>query len=227
MQLRLAIVQPPAGATCQIAKRGDDEDRCLRTITSPCVHPHKCKAGPARLRPHRAVMMSIKKILVKSGAGVDTERAIPQPYRVAPDGVVKEAILDVVVISPGCLQTYPVDVTIRCPHGLESASSRPAVAAKDGELEKCSRYDASVTPISLETYGRLGVASMAGLRQLALAMDPASTLGSFQSPRDLLAISGGIAVGNRKKLALENCGHDAALLWPLFWRQCGNETSSR
>eukprot|EP00973_Karenia_brevis_P029370 4050513-Karenia_brevis.AAC.1 len=141
-----------------MVKRGDDE-RCLEEITEPPIHPHKCKAGSARLRPHRAIMMTLKKYIVKSGAEADLERALPYLYRMEPDGRVKEAILDVVVTSPGCLQTIPVDVTIRCPHGLKDcngrplAAYRPSTAAAEGEQDKLLRYDESVMPLAFETYG--------------------------------------------------------------------------
>eukprot|EP00973_Karenia_brevis_P086864 12047634-Karenia_brevis.AAC.1 len=88
------MVSPPAGATCQISKAGTTEEKCLQTIMAPCIHPHVCKAGPARLRPHRAVMVALKNVFTKAGAEVDLERAMPCLYTVAPTGVITEAILD-------------------------------------------------------------------------------------------------------------------------------------
>ena len=67
-----------------------------------------------------------------------------------------------------------------CPHGIRNnqclivATTTPAVAAKDGEVEKQYRYDSSVSPVSLETYGRMGPASMDALRKLARHPRPAS-----------------------------------------------------
>eukprot|EP00973_Karenia_brevis_P016295 2230967-Karenia_brevis.AAC.1 len=83
-------------------------------------------------------MVSLKRVLEKAGLEVDLERAMPYLFRLEPDGNVVEAILDVVAIIPGCLDTLPFDVTIRCPHGVEHAAHRPSQAAKDGEVEKCS-----------------------------------------------------------------------------------------
>eukprot|EP00973_Karenia_brevis_P030675 4229119-Karenia_brevis.AAC.1 len=77
-----------------MAKRGDEE-RCLEEIGDPPMHPHKCKAGSARLRRHRAIMITLKKYLVRFGAEADLERALPYLFRMEPDGKVKEAILDV------------------------------------------------------------------------------------------------------------------------------------
>eukprot|EP00973_Karenia_brevis_P032506 4483446-Karenia_brevis.AAC.1 len=51
LQLRLGMVTVPDGAVCQITKNSGD--KCLHTLTEPLVHPHVCKMGPARLRPHR------------------------------------------------------------------------------------------------------------------------------------------------------------------------------
>ena len=135
-------------------------------------------------------MLTTKKVVEKCGAAADLERALPCLYRVAPDGAVKEAVLDFAVTSPGCFQISSLDVTIRCQHGVGHAQCQPAVAAEDSELEKTSRHNKSLAPIPLETYGRMGVASMAGLRQLALSLNPVSMHGPFRSPRDLLATDG-------------------------------------
>ena len=102
-------------------------------------------------------MVSLKKCVARAGAEADLERAMPYLYRLQPDGKVKEAILDVVVSSAGCLQTMPFDVTIRCPRGLKDyhgtpfTAIRPAEAARDGEQEKSLRYDDPVIPLAFET----------------------------------------------------------------------------
>eukprot|EP00973_Karenia_brevis_P061149 8503719-Karenia_brevis.AAC.1 len=83
-------------------------------------------------------MVSLKRVLERAAAEVDLERAMPQLYRLEPDGKVVEAILDVVAILPGSFVTMPFDVTIRCPHNQDFASHRPSVAAKDGEVDKSS-----------------------------------------------------------------------------------------
>eukprot|EP00973_Karenia_brevis_P022840 3142191-Karenia_brevis.AAC.1 len=117
-------------------------------------------------------MTAIQKVCEKTGAFVDLERAIPALYRVGDDGVVKEAILDVVILSPGSFTLHALDVTIRCPHGCRNdrgqslAANQVAVAAKDGELEKLMRYGTGAKPMSIETYGRVGFKSMEELRHL-------------------------------------------------------------
>ena len=73
------------------------------------------QACPARQRPHRAVNVCLKQV-TSAGAEVDLERVVPSLYHVGSDGRVVEAILDAIVITPGCVNSVPLDVTIRCPH---------------------------------------------------------------------------------------------------------------
>eukprot|EP00973_Karenia_brevis_P033661 4641930-Karenia_brevis.AAC.1 len=55
-------------------------------------------------------------------------------------------------------------------------------------MEKCNRYDASVTPLALETYGRMGVASMSGLRRFSSTVSAHAVKSGFlRQPRGLLA----------------------------------------
>ena len=73
--LRLGEISIPDGAVCQITAASGEQ--CLKAMRNPCVHPHLCKKDPARLRPHRAIMMAIKNMCEKAHAFVDLERAIP------------------------------------------------------------------------------------------------------------------------------------------------------
>ena len=119
-------------------------------------------------------MMVLAKRFKELGCFVDVERAIPSLHKVDNNGVVTEAILDVVCSTPGALMSSMLDVTIRCPHavrtsdGHRSAASQPAQAAIDGEQEKAARYGAAVKPIAFETYGRMGPCSMAALKGATL-----------------------------------------------------------
>ena len=60
-------------------------------------------------------------------------------YKVDDKGAILEAILDVVLMAPGCLVQSFFDETIRCPHaarvdhGVRSTASTPGVAALGGE----------------------------------------------------------------------------------------------
>eukprot|EP00973_Karenia_brevis_P036494 5032248-Karenia_brevis.AAC.1 len=107
---------------------------------------------------------------MKWGCFVDVERAVPCLYRITDNGTITEAILDVVMSLPGGLVTSYYDVTIRCPHSVRNnqghrvAALRPSVSAADGEMEKLTRYGRQVLPVSVETYGRMGRASMEALR---------------------------------------------------------------
>ena len=196
LQIRLALVVMPQGAVCQISKASDVDDKCLTAMTDQCIHPHLCKRGPARLRPHRAVMVGLKNILVRAGAEVDLERAIPSLYRIDTEGKVTEAILDAVVITPGCSSSTPLDVTIRCPHAQRynneaattmKASVTPSVAAREGENDKHARYGPSVLPVALETYGRMGRTSLQAVNQLANQVVAASASSRFHCGSDFVA----------------------------------------
>ena len=220
LQLRLGVVSAPSGAVCQIKR--NDGDPCLHAITNPCVHPHICSKGPARLRPHKAVMVAMEQVCKRGGAGVDLERAIPALYRVASDGKVTEAILDVVVLSPGSFNSFSVDVTIRCPHSIRNerqnhlSANRAAVAACDGELEKLMRYGEEVSPLSLETYGRIGVKSLQCMRQLTTCVATSSShycsysSGSHMLRALLIAVERALAY-NIADVTLLSLGHSAGL----------------
>ena len=173
MQLRLGMVRAPEGAVCQIPRAKGDGEQCLTKLTNPLEHPHLCKCGPARLRPHRSLLVTLLRLLRKEGCFADEERAVPCLYRIDENGRVTEAILDVILSLPGGLASSYLDVTVRCPHsvrnsaGARAASSRASVAAADGELEKLTRYGSSVQAVSFETYGRLGRKSEESLRAIA------------------------------------------------------------
>ena len=127
-------------------------------------------------------MVSLKRVLERAGAEVDLERPIPALYRIDTEGKVTEAILDAVVITPGCFSTVPVDVTIRCPHAQRTAtraSATPSVAAGQGEEDKHNRYGSSVLPLALETYGRMGRTSLQSVHQLANQVVAASVASRF------------------------------------------------
>ena len=170
--IRLGIVEVPRGAVCQIEKatKNGCDDKCLQSIRMPLTHPHLCRVGPARLRPHNAIRDKLAHLLHRAGARCDKERAVPDLYRVDPDsGRVTEAILDVVSSFPGGISQTLLDVTVRCPHAgrYEKADSRCGDAAAGGEWDKQERYGDCVSPVAFETYGRLGAVSVRHLQSLA------------------------------------------------------------
>ena len=149
--IRFVAVQAPEGSCCMIPKAGDHE-LCLTTPKNPVVHPLLCKQGPARVRTHKFMCSTLTRLLRKTGAHVDMERAIPQLYMLEADGTrITEAILDVVSSHPGGLCKFMVDVTIRAPHAAryEKADHIPGVAASAGESDKLEGHGLFVLPISL------------------------------------------------------------------------------
>ena len=120
------------------------------------------------------------------------------------EGKVTEAILDVIVITPGCSSMTPIDVTIRCPHAQRvatHASRTPSAAAEAGEKDKHSRYGSSVLPIALETYGRMGRKSMQSVGHLANQTVAASVSSRFHCGSDFIASM--------------RCELERALLWNI------------
>jgi len=67
----LDLVRVAPGTTCQLSKNGNGDEKCLEDVSEACVHRHICKLVPARLRPHRAVMVGLERVLVRTGVEVD------------------------------------------------------------------------------------------------------------------------------------------------------------
>ena len=86
----------------------------------------------------------------------------PQLYKILEGGDIQEAILDVVVAWPGLPALHYIDVTIHSAFAssLRKATTCPGVAAAGGEKGKFNRYGREVLPISMETLGRVGDASL-------------------------------------------------------------------
>ena len=165
--MRMGALEAPAGTVCQIPKANGDT--CLREMSHPVVHPQLCKHGPARLRPHRSLVVKLTKLVQRSGMFADMERAVPSLYRIDAQGKVQETVLDVVASPPAGFSTFTADITVRCPHSerYAGAATTPGRAANDGELEKFERYGDTVSPLSFETYGRLGMRSQQALMRMA------------------------------------------------------------
>ena len=67
------------------------------------------------------------------------------------------------------------------------SATKAGVAAEQGERDKLYRYGDSVTPIALETYGRMGKKSIEGLRQIVNLASTATGFSRFRTGGDLLA----------------------------------------
>ena len=135
-------------------------------------------------------------LLVHEVAGymVDTQVYVPQwdrPKAGGQPGQVEHAYLDLHVLGPPDDPERYLDVAVRLPVGEVVEAELRLRAAQDGrtarqeEASKRCRYPSSrhgvrLTPLVLETYGRLGKAALQYLRSLAkshVARDPELQVG--------------------------------------------------
>ena len=180
--LRMAALRPPVGATCRMLKRvvrDDDGGRegeaqaqeCGHALGPRCAHALLCKAGPARMRPHRHLAAVLRRELRAAGAEVDMERVVPELIDRRPQTPEdkRDAVLDLVVSFPGAFMQCWIDVSIRCPlaERYGRADQVPGEAAAKAAEEKHERYGPYVLPLAFETYGRLGSAVRRTLEILA------------------------------------------------------------
>ena len=171
LNMRLGIMEVGPGSVCQVPRSTDvtsTPELCLHSLDGDLMHPLLCKAGPARYRRHRALAESVGRCVRDAGAHVDLERACPGLYTYDSHGNVKEAILDIVYHVPGGPLQRKIDVTIRCPFASlqGDVGVTPGIAAHTGEEDKRRRYGTSVLCLAFESFGRLGVVSLANLRLL-------------------------------------------------------------
>ena len=180
--LRLGEVRPPHAATCKILTRAvhDEEGQgdpgaqareCGHVLGPRGEHALLCKAGPARMRPHRHLAAVLCKEMRAIGAEVDMERVVPELIDKRPQTPAekRDAVLDLVVSFPGAFAQSWVDVSIRCPHAKRygRADHVPGEAAAKAADEKHERYGPFVLPLAFESYGRLGSAGRRTLEILA------------------------------------------------------------
>ena len=166
---RLALTLAPPAAACCVPRA--DHTPCDMQIDPWGDHQLVCKAGPARLRPHKALQHKLGQLLTASGADVDYERPVPDMYRLRADGTVQEEILDLVATYPAIVGYWAIDVSIRAPQAARSAdtNTRCGVPSTAGAAEKARRYGCDVLPLFYEPGGRLGTAGIDSLRVMATA----------------------------------------------------------
>ena len=171
---RCGLPLAPLHTACCVPRA--DLTTCGVCVDSWGDHLLMCKAGPARLRPHRAIQRRLGQLLGAAGANVDFERPVPDMYRLRPDGSVQEAILDVVATFPGTTGYHAIDVSIRATQATRYAATAATagVPSAAGALEKVRRYGADVLPVVFEPGGRLCDTGLASLRMLATAANDAS-----------------------------------------------------
>ena len=76
---RLGAMSALRGATCRIPCRGGGgTEVCGQLLDATLRHPLLCKQGPARMRPHRALVAALARLLRWCHAEVDIERVVPR-----------------------------------------------------------------------------------------------------------------------------------------------------
>ena len=170
--LRLGLVPTTENATCSLCRNTDGE-QCGTSLKEQPHHPHCCKFGGARHRPHLAMQRVLHRQIVAAGGFCDLERHVPELYdTVVKNGktVDRSAIMDAVVSFPGELSQRWVDVSVRCPHadryGGPGGTTTAGKAASTAEQEKHKRYGGAVLPLVMESFGRMGCEGVATLRAL-------------------------------------------------------------
>lgn len=160
-----------AAERCQLSKR--DGEICGAALDPGLRHPTLCGKGPCHVRAHTALVTVLARDLEKAGAAVDIERVVPEWYALTDAGI-EEARLDLVTRFPGAPWAERIDVTIRSPfsskfdraNGGRATAEQPGVAAKEGENDKHHRYGDGVSPLALESFGRMGAEGLALLQRL-------------------------------------------------------------
>ena len=182
--LRRGSESNAAAGLCALLKFRADSG--LQSLDSRLHHTLTCKAGPARVRQHRAIATTLTNVLKQSGAQLDKERR-RRTYEVETKGegekVVKEAILGGVIVRAPAAERYTT-----------SAKEAAACATMGGE-DKVKRCKGKTLPMVMETFGRLGPETRK-VRQLAVqlaslaSLEDAVTHGLqslLESPSELVA----------------------------------------
>ena len=173
---RTLALRLPAGATCQLpaAHAGDAHKgsaKCGEPLGQRGQHLWMCKAGPARMRPHKMLARALGALMKLSGGNVDYEREEPGLSTKGADGQIHTAVMDIIVSFPGCPQQHLVDVTVWHAAAKRYAGADPHAKAA---AEKRQRYGDAVATISMGTQGRMGAEADKQLQLLARAADAAT-----------------------------------------------------
>ena len=167
LRLRMADLEIPGEATCQTKTGTEEDSKCGAKLDPKGEHCLKCGKGRANIGPHKAIEVSLQACVKEYGLFADCERTIPELYK-KEDGVIKEAILDVVIRAPSNPRTRLIDVTIRSPHRKgKDNSENPGAMARQGERDKNTRYGDQAMALAFESYGRMTQVSRKNLRQIA------------------------------------------------------------
>lgn len=163
---RLHLLDFPTSAVCQVRRAATKEELCLEPLCQE--HLYNCRAGPSRFRPHRALISELAALLRRAGAHVDVERYGTDLAKIAEDGSIHEAWMDVCTQVPGNCTLWRLDVTVRSTFAkYNKAALVPGVAAAAGVQTKLSRHGGTVCAISMEPLGRMPIDSTNTLWALA------------------------------------------------------------
>ena len=171
----LAVAPPPRRCRLPCGDR-----LCGKPLDDDQHHFLLCKAGAARLRPHRALTVALAQCLRRGGGIVDIERGVAGLRGTTKRG--EDAVMDVTAWWPGTTTWNLLDVTVRYPGAsrYEGAGGHPD-AAEAGAAEKQRKYGHEVEAIALEPWGRMAPSSHETLRRLAYTSAEASGFGHTAS----------------------------------------------
>jgi len=160
-------VQWPSGrgdGTCR--HRRKNGTLCGAALDARGTHALTCNCGGGVDRRHNRIRDVVAAWLKEQGhEAVDTEQCVPQWQRIGTDGAPEDARLDVAFRSGG-VQQY-VDVVVTSPVSADGARNRrnaatDGAAAESAEQGKRRRYPhPELTPLAVETLGRLGTVAQA------------------------------------------------------------------
>jgi hypothetical protein len=150
---------------------------CGRTLGGlDALHLLRCRHGPETVAVHNDVVRATAGVLREShfASKVETrQRQCSQYFTEVPPGAQHErCIPDLTYFQTGLHVAHALDVTVRQPHERGEGA-----AARDAEQEKNTKYapwmaargQGSFTPLAVETFGCLGPAFDALLRDCAAA----------------------------------------------------------
>ena len=169
---RLRVLWPSGYGDGTCHHRRADGTLCGKALDSKGLHALTCNCGGGVDRRHNRIRDEIASWLKEQGhEAVRTEQWVPQWQRTLPNGTVEDARLDVTFRHDG-LQLY-ADIVVCSPVSTDASRTRrnaatDGAAAEAAEKGKRRRYPhPELTPLAVETLGRLGAVAAAFARRWA------------------------------------------------------------
>ena len=167
-RLRMPWPSGRGDGTCHHRKKNGQ--LCGAALDSRGLHALTCNCGGGVDRRHNKIRDEVASWLKEQGhEAVDTEQYVPQWQRRLPDGSLEEARLDV-IFRYEAVQLY-ADVVVCTPVSADPgrtlrSSAKDGAAAEAAERGKRRRYPhPELTPLAVETLGRLGEVATAFARR--------------------------------------------------------------